>query len=75
MCRDPTVLKAEGERREAMIMHQDGAIPHTGHDALRKLNLAGREGEWKVTFVMQPEESPDLSVNDLRLFAPLKSRV
>lgn len=57
------------------IVQQDGATPHTGHDASNKLTSGGREGGWDIRVFRQPAQSPDLNVNDLGFVASLKSRV
>jgi hypothetical protein len=56
------------------IQH-DGAGPHNGKGNTEALRLAGLAGGWKIKFVTQPAQSPDLNILDLGFFHSLKSRV
>jgi hypothetical protein len=60
-------------RYTGIIIQQDGATPHTGHDAVNRINQYIQQGNWHCILVNQPPQSPDLNLLDLGLFHGMKS--
>ena len=72
---DEIKIKMPWLRGHPVIVQQDGAPPHTGHDNVEFFNNKGHKDGWNITVVTQPAQSPDLNVNDLGIFRSLKYRV
>ena len=72
---DEIKIKMPWLRGHPVIVQQDGAPPHTGHDNVEFFNNEGQKDSWNITVVTQPAQSPDLNVNDLGFFRSLKCRV
>ena len=58
-----------------VIVQQDGARPHTGQYAVKKMNAIGARLTPAITAITQPAQSPDFNVNDLAFFRALDVRV
>jgi hypothetical protein len=56
------------------IQH-DGARPHTGQGNEQLISAHANTGTWRIRFVTQPAQSPDLNILDLGLFHSLKIKV
>ena len=72
----PTIVKAfAGTGIMKVTVQQDGAKPHTGQDAVKKMNAIGAKLTPAITVITQPAQSPDFNVNDLAFFRALDVRV
>mmetsp|Transcript_26917 Transcript_26917/g.45017 ORF Transcript_26917/g.45017 Transcript_26917/m.45017 type:complete len:135 (+) Transcript_26917:230-634(+) len=63
-----------GYRDTTITIQYDGAKPHTVEGNPESLRQAGLEDGWKIEFVEQPPQSPDLNKVAHSLFAALQAR-
>eukprot|EP00600_Ochromonadales_sp_CCMP1393_P003869 CAMPEP_0174994192 /NCGR_PEP_ID=MMETSP0004_2-20121128/23492_1 /TAXON_ID=420556 /ORGANISM="Ochromonas sp., Strain CCMP1393" /LENGTH=63 /DNA_ID=CAMNT_0016248387 /DNA_START=118 /DNA_END=306 /DNA_ORIENTATION=+ len=61
-----------GYRDVTITIQHDGAKPHTDKGNPELLMQAGIQDGWKIQFLVQPPQSPDLNKLDLSLFASLQ---
>jgi hypothetical protein len=52
-------------RTSGIIIQQDGAKAHIGHDSVNVINQYIQQGGWNSILVNQPAQSPDLKMLDL----------
>ena len=60
---------------EDVTVQHDGATPHTGKGNEENLKQAGIKDGWKIKFISQPSQSPDVNILDLGFFNSLKKRI
>ena len=56
---------------DELVIQQDNASPHVGHDNVNRIEQAARDKDLRVRVSLQPPNSPDLNKLDLCLFYSL----